>query len=129
MADTVPILCDYQNLRSQFQWLVDGDLEPLIEDNLEKEVDLLEKYLLSLGKKEVSEIIGNGAKGGEDTGPESRKVLKWISILRAADSLWNHDRKFGLIRLAEEGVSSDPSPQIIATSCHRRVFYLMYSWS
>lgn len=118
VAATVPTLCNYDNLRCQFQWLVDGDLESLIEENLEKEIDLLEEYLLDLGKKDISDMIFNGTKLGEDYYHDSGKVFKWVSVLRAADSLWSSTDQLGFIRLAEEGVT-DSSPQIIATCWDR----------
>jgi hypothetical protein len=55
---------------------------------------------------------------GEDFYQDSGAVFKWISILRAADSLWSPENKFSFVRLAEEGVS-DTSPQIIANCWDR----------
>lgn len=120
VASTAPILCEYESLRSQFRWLSDGDLEAVIEERLESEIDLLEEYLRDLGEKDIQSSLKDGAEMGKTFYFESGDVFKWVSILRAADSLWSDHNEHGLIRLAEEGVRGS-CPQIIARGWDRLV--------
>jgi hypothetical protein len=41
----VPVLTSYQALKSQFDWLTDGSISHLVEENLPRELKHLEMYL------------------------------------------------------------------------------------
>jgi hypothetical protein len=120
IAATTPLLSSEYNLRSQFEWLADGSLDFLIEENLVLEIGLLHEYLLDLGNMEIEDIISKGEEKGKNMYPDSGDTFKWISILRAADSLWSTSDECGFIRLAEEGIRG-VCPQILATGWNRSV--------
>ena len=98
MASTAPILCDYEVLRSQFRWLTDGDVESLIEENLEAEIHRLEDYLLDLGNKDIEQGLKDGEEMGKTFYMDSGDVFKcFLTVLRAGDSLWNESNEHGFI--------------------------------
>jgi hypothetical protein len=76
--------------------------------------------LLDLDNMEIADIISKGTEKGLNLYPDSGDFFKWISVLRAADSLWSTSNEFGFIRLAEEGVRG-VCPQILATGWDRSV--------
>jgi hypothetical protein len=45
LKDAVPALADYKTLKSQFDWLFDGEVSHLIFQNLGREVENLELFL------------------------------------------------------------------------------------
>jgi len=120
VASTAPILCDYEALRSQFRWLTDGDVESLIEENLEEEIRRLEDYLLDLGNKDIEQGLKDGEEMAKTFYFESGDVFKWITVLRAGDCLWSEFNEHGFIRLTEEGLRGG-CPQIVARCWDRLV--------
>jgi hypothetical protein len=126
VASTVPILCDYEILRSQFRWLTDGDVESLIEENLEEEIRLLEDYLLDLGNKDIEQVLKDGEEMAKTFYFESGDVFKWITVLRAGDCLWSEFNEHGFIRLTEEGVRGG-CPQIVSRCWDRLVLFIINS--
>jgi hypothetical protein len=105
-------------LKLQFDWLADGELQFLIEKNLTKEIRLLEKYLRDLRNPEIVEIIDKGIEMGHDYYSDYGNLMRNISVLRAADSLWSTTSSCGMIRLGEEGLKS-ASPQILVVLSER----------
>ncbi len=49
LATSVPQLCVYENLELHFEWICDGCIKGMVEENLPRELMFLEKYLLSIG--------------------------------------------------------------------------------
>ena len=45
LLKTVPVLASYEALKSQFDWLTDGSVSHLVEENLGRELSHLELYL------------------------------------------------------------------------------------
>jgi hypothetical protein len=46
LRDCVPLLMNYDVLRSQFEWLINGDsIETHVQDNLGTQLTVLEKFL------------------------------------------------------------------------------------
>jgi hypothetical protein len=41
----VPLLATYESLKSQFDWLTDGGISRLVEENLSRQISDLELYL------------------------------------------------------------------------------------
>jgi hypothetical protein len=45
LKDAVPVLADYKTLKSQFDWLFDGEVSHLIFKNLGREIENIELFL------------------------------------------------------------------------------------
>ncbi len=45
LKECVPLLCSYETLKKQFDWLIDGEVAHLIEANLRPELRTMETFL------------------------------------------------------------------------------------
>ena len=86
----------------------------------------LEKYLCSVGDRNILAVIEEGVEEGKLFWPESGETFKWVSILRAADLHWSNKEagsaSFALFRMRSEGIVGN-SPQIIVRCRDRYNYY------
>ena len=108
----VPALTTYEALRSQFNWLVDGEVSHLIEQNLVPELENMEMYLREEGRADVIRELDDSAVEGETYYSESGELYKLVGVLRAADMFWNPAGKPVLLHKYGDPMLGD-SPRIL----------------
>jgi hypothetical protein len=112
LAVSVPLLSNFEILQDHFQWLCDGSIKETVQRKLEKELRLMEQYLLSLGQESLTSIIKSYASDCNLHVDGSGSTYHWVGILRAAERHWRTTEDFALFRTELEGVSGT-GPQLV----------------
>jgi hypothetical protein len=109
---SVPLLTNFDMLQDHFQWICDGSIKETVRRKLDRELRLLEQFLLSLGQASLSSIITSYASDCDRHVDRSGSTYRWVGILRAAEKHWKTSEEFALFRTELEGINGT-SPQLI----------------
>jgi hypothetical protein len=112
LATSVPQLSVYENLELHFEWICDGCIKGMVEENLPRELMFLEKYLLSIGQENLTSTINTFARDCYQHVDASGSTYRWVGILRAAEKHWKTTEEHSLFRSELEGINGT-SPQIM----------------
>jgi len=112
LEDSVPLLTDFDNLQNHFEWICDGSIKEIVKRKLEKELQQMERFLLSLGQEDLTIIIQTFASECDLHVDGSGSTYRWLGILRAADKYWRATGDFGIFRSELEG-SMGSHPQLL----------------
>lgn len=93
LVSCVPILASAGALRSQFNWLIGGDVSHIVHQNLEQELKNLELYLRNEEQDVVIRELDEMKEMGETYYPQSVEQFRMAGVLRAADIFWNSAEK------------------------------------
>jgi hypothetical protein len=99
-------------LQDHFQWICDGSIKETVRRKLDRELRLLEQFLLSLGQASLTSIITSYASDCDRHVDRSGSTYRWVGILRAAEKHWKTSEEFALFRTELEGINGT-SPQLI----------------
>jgi len=108
----VPILTSFDVLHHQFNWLIDGEVLHVIEENLVPEIRDMELYLRSEGQEAVIKELDDACKINATFYPDSGDLFKLIGVMRAADIFWNPDKAPVLFHIEGEALHGD-GPRIL----------------
>jgi hypothetical protein len=109
---SVPLLTNFDMLQDHFQWICDGSIKETVRRKLDRELRLLEQFLLSLGQASLTSIITSYASDCDRHVDRSGSTYRWVGILRAAEKHWKTSEEFALFRTELEGINGT-SPQLI----------------
>jgi hypothetical protein len=105
-------LTEFSALQDHFQWICDGSIKETVQRKLDKELRLMEQYLLSLGHEGLTNIIQSYSSDCDLHVDGSGSTYRWLGILRAAEKHWGTTADFALFRTELEGINGS-SPQLI----------------
>jgi hypothetical protein len=109
----VPALANIDTLRLHFNWLCDGGISHLVQENLVREIDNMELYLRSEGRADVVKELDEWCTDCDTYyAAESGQLYKLVGVLRAADMFWNPAGKPVLFHKHGDFLEGD-SPRII----------------
>jgi hypothetical protein len=112
LEESVPHLTDFTILQGHFELICDGSIKEVVQRKLDKEIRLMEQYLLSLGQESLTSIIRVYTSDCDLHIDGSGSTYRWVGILRAAENHWNTSEDFALFRTELEGING-PSPQLV----------------
>jgi hypothetical protein len=108
----VPQLSNFDSLQAHFEWLCGGSIKETVEGKMQKELRLLEQYLMSQGQETVNDIILSYANDCNQHAYESGATFRWVGILRGAEKHWGTTGDCVLFRTELEGIRGT-SPQLL----------------